>query len=112
MAAATALLGAGIAALFFGGRHALGWFGGAVWNLLNIGILNRLGELLTQPAAGRQRKVAWLLLAKFGLLYPTGIALLWSGITPAVSFALGFTAVLIVMTVSFLGVRPVETAHE
>ena len=111
-AAAAALAGAGIAGLFFGGHHALGWLGGAGWNLLNIGVLERLGELLMQPAAGRRRKITWLLLAKFGLLYPAGIALLWSGIVPAVSFACGFTAALIVMTISFLGERPLGTTHE
>ena len=68
---------------------------GAAWNLLNIGLLKRLAVLLGGETPRRGRKMVFLLLAKFGLLYPAGIWLLWSGAVHRIGFAVGFTAVLI-----------------
>ena len=86
---------------------------GAAWNLLNIGILKRLAALLCGETPKRSRKMVFLLLAKFGLLYPAGIWLLWSGAVHRIGFAAGFTAVLIASMVALLRLQPakVKVSH-
>ena len=66
---------------------------GAVWNLLNIEAFRRLAAALTAPEKNR-KTLWWILLAKFGLLYPAAIVLLWSGICSRAAFAVGVTVVL------------------
>lgn len=41
-----------------------------------------------------QKTILWILLAKFGLLYPAAVALLWSGICSRAAFAVGLTMML------------------
>ena len=84
---------------------------GAAWNLLNIALLKRLAALLGTETPKRGRKVVFLLLAKFGLLYPAGIWLLWSGAVHRVGFAAGFTAVLIVAMAKLLRPQPMKVSH-
>ena len=84
---------------------------GAAWNLLNIALLKRLAALLGAETPKRMRKAALLLLVKFGLLYPAGIWLLWSGAVHRVGFAAGFTAVLIVAMAKLLRPQPMKVSH-
>ena len=84
---------------------------GAAWNLLNIGILRRLAALLGGDALKKGRRMTALLLAKFGLLYPAGIWLLWSGAVHRIGFAAGFTAVLIASAGALLRPRPAQVSR-
>ena len=81
---------------------------GAAWNLLNIALLKRLAALLGGETPKRGRKMILLLLVKFGLLYPAGIWLLWSGAVHRIGFAVGFTAVLITAIGTLLWPQPVK----
>lgn len=73
---------------------------GVLWSFLNIVLLTRLVALLGAERPKRARKLALLLAAKFGLLYPAGIWLLWSGAVHPIGFIAGFTAVLAAATVA------------
>ena len=84
---------------------------GAAWNLLNIALLKRLAALLGGETPKRMRKAVLLLLVKFGLLYPAGIWLLWSGAVHRIGFAAGFTAVLIAAMVTLLRPQPMKVSH-
>ena len=84
---------------------------GALWGFLNIGILTRLATLLGAERPKRLRALPLLLLAKFGLLYPAGVWLLWSGAVHRIGFAAGFTAVLILATAGLLRSQPVKVSH-
>ena len=75
---------------------------GAAWNFLNIGILRQLAALLGVERPRQARKLVFLLVVKFGLLYPAGIWLLWSGSVHRIGFAAGFTAVLILLMAAAL----------
>jgi len=87
-------------------------FAGALWSFLNILLLVRLAVLLgAAERPKRARKLALLLAAKFGLLYPAGIWLLWSGAVHRIGFAAGFTVVLAVATASLMRVRLVKVSH-
>ena len=85
---------------------------GALWSFLNITLLTRLAVLLGAAERPRRaRKLAVLLAAKFGLLYPAGIYLLWSGAVHRVGFAAGFTVVLAVAMVALARVQQVKVSH-
>lgn len=85
---------------------------GALWSFLNITLLTRLAVLLgAAERPGRARKLALLLTAKFGLLYPAGIWLLWSGAVHRIGFAAGFTVVLAVATAALTRVQRVKVSH-
>ncbi len=84
---------------------------GALWSLLNIVTLTRLAALLGGETSKRGRRMTLLLLAKFGLLYPAGIWLLWSGAVHRVGFVMGFTAVLIAAVAALLRPQRVKTSH-
>ena len=84
---------------------------GAAWNFLNITLLQRLIALLDGKTSKRRRKMVFLLLAKFGLLYPAGIWLLWTGAVHRIGFAIGFTAVLIAAMVALLRPQSVKVSH-
>ena len=86
-------------------------FVGALWSLLNIVLLTRLAALLAAERPKRARKLAGLLAAKFGLLYPAGIWFLWSGAVHRMGFAAGFTAVLAVEVAALAWVRPARVSH-
>ena len=93
-------------------RAALfGWLAGAGWNLLNIKLLQQLAPLLGGELKNSRRRLTLLLLAKFGLLYPAAVLLLWAGLVPLKPFAAGFTAVLAAVAVSVAAARPWKEAH-
>lgn len=85
---------------------------GALWSFLNIALLTRLAALLgAVERPKRARKLAVLLAAKFGLLYPAGIWLLWTGAVHRVGFAAGFTVALIAAVAALLRPQPVKLSH-
>ncbi len=84
---------------------------GALWSFLNILLLTRLAALLGTERPRRGRRLALLLAAKFGLLYPAGIWLLWSGAVHRMGFAVGFTAVLAIATVALTRTQSMKVSH-
>ena len=96
------LVGAGAAGAVFGWAIALGWLAGAAWNAANLFLLARLMRMLKPDEPRRFRRTAFLLTAKFGLLYPAGVWLLWSRSVNLAGFTLGFTAMLAVSAVAVL----------
>jgi hypothetical protein len=111
-AIAVAAGGAGLLAVLGWPSAALGWGVGAFWNLLNLKLLGSLALLLAQPQGGSRRKLIQLLVLKFGLLYPSGIGLLYFGISSPAPFAAGFTAVLITAAIGLVQAPPkVEQPH-
>jgi len=85
---------------------------GALWSFLNIALLTRLAALLSATErTKRARKLAVLLAAKFGLLYPAGIWLLWSGEVHRIGFSAGFTVVLAIAAMALTRVRLVKVSH-
>lgn len=76
------------------GSIFFGLAAGAVWSSLNLVLLKQLAPLLSHPAFHRRRLI-FLLVAKFGGLYPLGIWILWSRVVSLGAFVVGFTAILI-----------------
>ena len=93
------------------GTLALGWVAGTAWNLLNVILLAKLTSLLVKPLRECRWPIGWLLLAKFGGLYPAGIWLLWSGRISLIGFTAGFTAVLMAAALGAMPRHRLETAH-
>jgi CHASE2 domain-containing sensor protein len=86
--------------LLAGGPALFGWAAGALWNWLNLHLLRRFAALLSRPVRQVRRPLAWLAVAKFGLLYPAGILVLGWRLCPLPFFVAGFTAVLAVVAVA------------
>lgn len=99
-------LAGGLVLLAFASRAvALGWASGALWNLVNIALLGRLAVLLNRPLRQARRRLIWLLIGKFGGLYPAGIWILWARAVSIGGFVSGFTAVLLAVALGVVLIR-------
>lgn len=122
MAAAAALAGGFLFALAGQEAWALGWGAGAVWNGINLTLLKRLSIQLFENRKGQplpagvhpksvRRRLVFLLLAKFAVLYPAGGAALLSGRCSPAGFAAGFTAVLVMAAAGVVRASTIRPAH-
>ena len=102
VAAGVTALGALMVGFFLGWSAVLGWTAGAVWNLLNVVLLKNLAFGLAEPLKQVRWRMIRILLVKFAGLYPAGFFILWSGWVPPMAFAMGFTAVLMTLSVVFI----------
>jgi len=110
LALVATLCGAAIG-LFWSRAAAIGFACGALWNVVNVFLLERLMRWLLSSDNRRKGRLILLLAAKFGLLYPAAIALLWLGWAQVGPFALGFTVVLAVIAACVALDQPVEATH-